>query len=348
MNKKSLGIIGGGQLGSLLAQAAKKIDISPVILTDDVDAPAKFFSDKFFYGSYKDKKIVKQFCESVDIVTFEFENIPFEILNNINQSKKVYPKPEINLLIQNRSKEKKFLNDIGLETTKYVNVKSINDIKQNSSLLPGILKTCTLGYDGKGQHVINNREELIKLNIKFDKDYILEKKVSLKKEVSVIITRFGKKSYEIYEPIENKHSKQILRESIIPAKIELSNYKKAIDWAKKISEKLDFIGTLCVEYFLDTDDNLYVNEIAPRVHNSGHLTINTHNVSQFENHVRAVCGLEKIKLKKLKNAKMINLIGKDILVYRSKILKKNEFFFDYLKKEVKEKRKMGHITILKD
>jgi len=113
------------------------------------------------------------------------------------------------------------------------------------------------------------------------------------------------------------------------------------------AEELDYIGTLCVEYFIDKNDNLYVNEIAPRVHNSGHLTINSHNISQFENHIRAVCGLEKIETKKKYNAEMINLIGEDILVYRNKKLNKNEFFFDYLKKEIKSKRKMGHLTKIK-
>ena len=111
---------------------------------------------------------------------------------------------------------------------------------------------------------------------------------------------------------------------------------------------MDYIGTLCIEYFVDNNDNLYVNEVAPRVHNSGHLTINSHNISQFENHVRAVCNLEKIETKKLFNAKMINLIGEDILLYRDKKLKENEFFFDYKKKDIKPKRKMGHLTILKD
>mgnify|MGYP001250744399 CR=1 FL=1 len=121
---------------------------------------------------------------------------------------------------------------------------------------------------------------------------------------------------------------------------------KSKEWAKYISEELNYIGTMCVEYFIDKNENLYVNEIAPRVHNSGHLTINAYNISQFENHIRAVCGLDKIETKKLYNAKMINLIGEDILVYRNKNFQHNEFFFDYLKNTVKKKRKMGHLTII--
>ena len=152
--------------------------------------------------------------------------------------------------------------------------------------------------------------------------------------------------YEIYEPIENVHEDQILKYSKIPADINEEIYNNSKEWAMSIAEELNYIGTLCVEYFIDKNDNLYVNEIAPRVHNSGHLTINSHNISQFENHIRAVCGLKKIETKKIYNAKMINLIGEDISIYRNKEFKDNEFFFDYLKKDIKAKRKMGHLTIV--
>jgi 5-(carboxyamino)imidazole ribonucleotide synthase len=213
--------------------------------------------------------------------------------------------------------------------------------------LPGILKTTTLGYDGKGQHPINTIEEFNSLNIDFSKGYILEKLVKLKKEISIIITRFNNHKYEIYEPIENKHENQILKFSKIPADIDQKIYDQSKDWAMSIAEELKYVGTLCVEFFIDRNDNLYVNEIAPRVHNSGHLTINAFNVSQFENHIRAVCGLEQIPLKKISNATMVNLIGDQISEYRKvSKFKDNEFFFDYLKKEIKEKRKMGHITTL--
>ena len=204
-----------------------------------------------------------------------------------------------------------------------------------------------MGYDGKGQYPIKKIEDLNLLNIDFSKGYILEKLVKLKKEISVIITRFGNNNYEIYEPIENTHQDQILKNSKIPAEISKKIFDLSKEWTVQIAEELKYIGTLCVEFFIDRNENLYVNEIAPRVHNSGHLTINAYNVSQFENHVRAVCSLEKIPLKKLYNAKMINLIGDQIEPYRQNIkLDDNQFFFDYLKKKIKEKRKMGHITTL--
>ena len=240
-----------------------------------------------------------------------------------------------------------FVNNLNIRTTRYASVENKSEIEPLEDLLPGILKTTTLGYDGKGQHPINSLEELNSLNIDFSKGYILEKLVKLKKEISIIITRFGDQKYEIYEPIENKHEDQILKFSKIPAEIDEKIYNQSKEWAMSIAEELKYIGTLCVEFFIDRNDNLYVNEIAPRVHNSGHLTINAYNVSQFENHVRAVCGLEQIPLKKLSNAKMVNLIGDQISHYRNITqFNKNEFFFDYLKKEIKEKRKMGHITTL--
>jgi len=346
MSKLNLGILGGGQLGSMLATAAKKLDINTIIYCDDKDAPAQKFSDNFLFGNYKDENKISEFINKIDVVTFEFENIPFDTLEFINKHKQVLPKPNINQVIQNRFLEKKFVNSLNIKTTDYVMVKKLQDLHNNVNFLPGILKTTTLGYDGKGQFKLNSKNDIEKLKIDFDKEYILEKVVNLKKEISVIITRFKNQTYEIYEPIENIHEDQILKFSEIPANINENVLNLSTEWAKKISEELDYIGTLCVEYFIDEKDNVYVNEIAPRVHNSGHLTINSHNISQFENHIRAVCGMNKIETKKKFNAKMINLIGDDITKYRNKKIQENEFFFDYLKKEIKPKRKMGHFTTI--
>ena len=344
---KVLGIIGGGQLGSLLSSAAKKLNIKTIIFSDDPDAPGKQFADEFIFGNYDDQEKIDLFTSGVDVVTFEFENIPHQTLKKIETKKKVLHKPGINKIVQNRLTEKDFVNKCNIRTTTYVGVKNQKELRSNVNLIPGILKTSTLGYDGKGQYKINDIKELEKLNIDFSKKYILEKAVKLKKEISVIVTRFGHQKYEIYEPIENYHEDQILKNSKIPADISEKITNQSIDQATIIAEELDYIWTLCVEYFIDKNDNLYLNEIAPRVHNSGHLTINSHNISQFENHIRAVCGLEKIKVKKLFNASMINLIGHEISSYRKKNYNDNEFFFDYLKKEIKEKRKMGHLTTIK-
>jgi len=342
-----LGIIGGGQLGSMLAVAAKRLNIKTIILSDDPQAPAINFCDELIISDYNKIKNIEEFANKVDVVTFEFENIPFKILEYIAKLKPVLPRPTINEIVQNRFAEKKFIKNMGIETTDYALIKEKSDILSNQDLLPGILKTCTLGYDGKGQFVINNNEEVNKLEIEFDREYILEKKINLKKEISIIVTRFQNNDCLIFEPFENHHVNQMLNKSITPADISKNILEKAQQQSKLIAEKLDYIGTMCVEYFIDENNNLFVNEIAPRVHNSGHLTINTYNVSQFENHIRAVCNLEKIELKKLNNAEMINIIGEDIKIYRKKSYNKNEFFFDYLKKEIKKKRKMGHLTTIK-
>ena len=347
MSEINLGIIGGGQLGSMLSIAAKKLNIKTIIYCDDINAPAQNFCDEFIFGKYDDKEKILEFVNKVNIITYEFENIPYETLNEINKKKPVLPKPSINRLIQHRLAEKDFINKLNIRTTQYYSVEKKSDLDSLNDFLPGILKTTTMGYDGKGQYPIKKIEDIDSLNIDFSKGYILEKLVKLKKEISVIITRFGNNNYEIYEPIENTHEDQILKYSKIPAEISKKYLNQSKDWAIRIAEELKYIGTLCVEFFIDRNENLYVNEIAPRVHNSGHLTINAYNVSQFENHIRAVCSLEKIPLKKLSNAKMINLIGNQIEPYRQNIkLNDNEFFFDYLKKEIKDKRKMGHITTL--
>ena len=346
MSKPILGIIGGGQLGSMLAIAANKLEIKTVIFCDDIDAPAQNFSNDFVHGEYNDQNKINEFLSKVDVVTYEFENIPYETLNEINKIKPVLPKPSVNRIIQHRLAEKDFINNLNIRTTRYVSIEKKSNMESVEDLLPGILKTTTLGYDGKGQHPINSLENLDTIDVDYSKGYILEKLVKLKKEISIIITRFDIQKYEIYEPIENVHEDQILKNSKIPAEISNKILEQSKMWATLISEELKYIGTLCVEFFIDRNENLYVNEIAPRVHNSGHLTINAYNVSQFENHVRAVCKLEQIPLKKISNAMMTNIIGDQITNYRNKEHSENEFFFDYLKKEIKQKRKMGHLTTL--
>ena len=281
MSEKNLGIIGGGQLGSMLSAAAKKLNIKTTIYCNDIDAPAQHFCDNFIFGEYGDKKKILEFIKNIDVVTYEFENIPYETLNEMNKLKPVLPKPSVNRLIQHRIAEKDFVNKLNIRTTRYVSIEKKSDIETLEDFLPGILKTTTMGYDGKGQYPLKRTDDIETINVDFSKGYILEKLVKLKKEISVIVTRFGINNYEIYEPIENTHKDQILKHSIIPASISKKILDQSKDWATRIAEELKYIGTLCVEFFIDRNENLYVNEIAPRVHNSGHLTINAFNVSQF-------------------------------------------------------------------
>ena len=342
-----LGVIGGGQLGSLLCAAAKKLKVETIVLSDDKDGPAQKFCDHFIYSKYEDNEKLKEFISKVDVVTYEFENIPINFLNLIEKEKKVLPYPKINKVAQNRKLEKTFVNDLGINTTNWVYIKSAEDIKKNQQLLPGILKSNTLGYDGKGQFFINSLDD-IKQDWCFTSDYILEKKVNLKKEISVIIARYMDGTLSYYEPIENVHKNQILYKSKIPADISEKIFKDAINNAKKIAENFSYIGVLTVEFFITENDELLVNEIAPRFHNSGHLTIEAFNISQFENHVRCVCDLESKFIEKISNAEMYNILGFEIQDFKKKSFKKNEFFHDYFKKEPREGRKMGHLTILKD
>ena len=342
-----LGVIGGGQLGSLLCSAAKKLKVKTIVLSDDKEGPAQYFCDQFIYSEYDDNAKVKEFISEVDVVTYEFENIPVDFLNLIQKEKKVLPSPRINKIAQNRKLEKTFFNELGISTTDWVFIKSAEDIKKNQHLLPGILKSNTLGYDGKGQFVLNSLED-IKKDWCFTKDYILEKKVDLKKEISVVIARYADGTMTNYEPIENVHQNQILYKSKIPADISDKTFKNAINNAKKIAENFSYVGILTIEYFITKKDELLVNELAPRFHNSGHLTIEAFNISQFENHVRAVCSLKSKPIEKISNAEMYNILGFEIQNYKKKTFKKNEFFHDYLKKEPREGRKMGHLTILKD
>ena len=347
MSEITLGIIGSGQLGSMMCQAAKKLNVKTVVISDDEQGPAQNYCDQFIYCEYDDQNKIKDFISKVDVVTFEFENIPVDILNSIDKEKKVYPKPNINKIIQNRKLEKTFVNDLGIKTTEWAFIEKAEDVSKNKILLPGILKTNTLGYDGHGQFALNSLDD-IKKDWCFTADYILEKKVDLKKEISVILTRFQNGTISTYAPIENIHENQVLKHSKIPAEINDKITGEALQSAQKIAENLDYVGTIAIEYFINKNNVLLVNEIAPRPHNSAHLTINAFNVSQFEGHIRAVCNLEIISLRKTSNAaEMINILGKEIEEYRSKSFGENEFFFDYGKREIKDKRKMGHLTILK-
>ena len=347
-----LGIIGGGQLAMMLICAAKRLNIHTTIYCDDKKTPARCFANVFVIGNYDDHTRLSEFANLVDVVTFEFENIPYLSLKQVNQITQVLPFPEINQIIQHRMREKDFVNRLQLKTTEYKLIRSFNDILQYIDMFPCILKTCTMGYDGKGQYRINCKEDIFRLELELDplQEYILEKTVPLKQEISVVLTRFGKNKYEMYEPIENIHKDQILRTSEIPAKISKKIYDTSQQWAIQIAEQLDYIGTLCVEYFIDEEYQLYVNEIAPRVHNSGHLTICTHTVNQFENHVRAICKLEQKETRKLYNGKMTNIIGEPAIshfniedAFTDEALGKN-FYFDYKKQEARPGRKMGHFT----
>ena len=335
-----LGILGGGQLGMLLAQAANKIGIDIFIYSNSNDSPAINYCQKSIIQSYDNLDTLDKFIKECDVITFEFENIPFETLNYILKDKPVFPSPHINQIIQDRLLEKKYINNLNIQTTGFIELNK--DTKVNEEIFPAILKTRRMGYDGKGQSVINSKDDLV--NIDMSIPYILEKKINLLKEFSIIITRYQDGKVFTYEPIENVHQEQILHTSKIPASITNEIMNSARKQCEILANSLNYVGTMCVEYFVDQNEVIYVNEIAPRVHNSGHLTIETYDCSQFESHIRAVCNLPKKEPRKIRNAKMFNIIGEDIKKYRNQSAKENCFFYDYEKKSIVSGRKMGHLT----
>ena len=344
MNKKTftLGIFGGGQLGKFLVQSAKKLNIRTFVFTDSVDSPAIYYCDDFIISSYENKKKLDFFIKNIDLATFEFENIPFKTLDYVEKKINVSPKPTIIKILQDRLKEKTFLNSIGIKTTEFYYLKKVDKKKLSNNFFPALVKTIRLGYDGKGQVFFKNKNDFLKYSFK-NKEYIIEKLINFKKEISVVISRYKEKSVS-FDAFENLHKHQILQKSHVPANISPKLNNQAKEIAKKIAGKLNYTGTMCVEFFVTKKNELLVNEIAPRVHNSGHLTMNAHNVSQFENHIRAVCNLKLKKPKRIHKAIMYNILGNDIKKYRSKETATKEFFYDYGKKEIKNKRKMGHLT----
>ena len=340
MAKITLGIIGGGQLGSMLATAAKKLKIKTIIFSDDANAPGKLFSDEFIFGDYNDLSKIKEFTDKVDLITFEFENIPYESLKKLNDLKKVIPKPEINKIIQNRLTEKNFINSLNIKTTEYKFIENLDDIKKNSNLIPGILKTCTLGYDGKGQYKILNGQisELESLNLK---SFILEEILDFEKEISVIVCRKNKK-IETYPAVENIHKNSILRETIFPANISEEVKKNANKIATQIANHINLNGILAIEMFLMKDKSILINELAPRPHNSGHWSIDYCEISQFHNLLNTIFFESPKSPNPISSCKMVNVIGDDFL--EKDAFKKKFKFYDYFKKKIKSERKMGHYT----
>jgi len=346
MSVKTLGICGSGQLSMMLCQAAKRHKIKTIVLTDDKDGPAKKYCDEFFYCNLNNKSKIEEFTNKIDVATLEFENFDFSILEQIEKIKSFFPNPKINKIVQDRILEKEFFRLLKIPVTNYALIKKKEDIKKNSSLLPGILKSTKGGYDGHFSYRINSISEIDSLNIDFSRIHILEKKVNFIKEISIIATRYQSGQISFFLPFENIHKDQILNETKSPANIEDRTAKIAIEYSRKLLLKHNYIGTMAIEYFLDQDDNLLANETASRVHNSGHITINNYTSSQFDQHIRAVCNLTFEEPKLINKGKMINILGEEILKFRKKKFSNNEHFFDYGKKIIRPKRKMGHLNII--
>lgn len=347
----TLGIIGGGQLGRMISFYAHKMGLRTIVFTDQKNSPASQVTNQTIIANYSDKKALKKFANSADLVTFEFENIPFEAVNYVASQVDLFPKAEVLKITQNRLLEKKFLNSIGIKTAEFAEITSLDSLQKNLKKFgKAILKTATMGYDGKGQFVLKTAADAQKAWVMAkDQKLILEKFCPFSSEISVMVARSKNTScgseISAYEPLTNIHKNGILDESHYPAKISKALQIKAQNMAKKIAEEIDLVGIMAVEMFVYKNE-LIVNELAPRPHNSGHFSMDAAITSQFEQLIRAITGLKLGSTKFHSRGFMKNLIGDDIKNLEKFYKNPNSKIHLYGKDKAVTGRKMGHVNIL--
>ncbi|PJB70524.1 MAG: 5-(carboxyamino)imidazole ribonucleotide synthase [Alphaproteobacteria bacterium CG_4_9_14_3_um_filter_47_13] len=355
LETKTLGILGGGQLGRMSAMAAARLGIVTHIYCPEKNCPASQVSARTFTGAYEDKRTLKTFADSVDVITYEFENIPLETIRYLQRLRPVFPDDRLLEIAQDRGKEKQFLNDIAIPTVSWVLATSAKDLEQNinnmekdTGCLEFILKTTRFGYDGKGQLSVtastDSKESWEALN---SKEIIIEEKTDFACEISVIIARDKLGQTALYGPIMNEHKNHILAKSTVPALIPDLLAEESRRLTLHLAEAVDLVGVLALEFFVTKDNQLLANEIAPRPHNSGHWSIDACSVSQFEQHVRTVCGMPVAPPNRHSDAMMVNLIGNDAENIAPWLEMKGASLHLYGKHDIREGRKMGHVTIIK-
>jgi 5-(carboxyamino)imidazole ribonucleotide synthase len=343
-----IGILGGGQLGRMLAMAAARLGLNACIYNDEPDAPAFLVTPLQVAAAYDDQNTLRGFAEICDVITFEFENIPAATIEFLSALTAVRPGAKALSQTQDRFIEKSFVKSLGLATAPFFDVTDAAMAREASGKLggPGILKTRRLGYDGKGQAKVSNPDQTAKAFENFkNAPAILEGLVDFSFEASVVAARGADGSFAAYDPPENEHENHILRRSSVPGRLTKAQSDEAKAIARKIAEAFDYVGVLAVELFVTRDGALLVNEIAPRVHNSGHWTIEACQCSQFEQHIRAVAGWPLGDPTRHADAVMENVIGAEADAWES--LARSGALHLYGKKEAKLGRKMGHVTRLK-
>jgi 5-(carboxyamino)imidazole ribonucleotide synthase len=350
-------MLGGGQLGRMFALAARRCGYKVVIFGDPKDSPAGQISDLSFDAAFDDEDALRTFAERVDVVSYETENIPVSTVEFLLQQVPVYPGVELLRASQHRLIEKTSLRQIGIPTADFMGVRSLAELQNAVHSFGGaaILKTVTLGYDGKGQAKIGPSTDLAELWQKFAvPEAIVERIVDFQFELSIVASRFKDGTCAFYSPVRNDHVNHILDLSISPAsEISEAQTRDAIEMARAILEHFDVIGVLCVELFAASDGTLVVNEIAPRPHNSGHLTIDACDSSQFEQQFRAICGLPSGNVCQRRPAVMANLLGDHLTRvtperWKSVLGMSGVHVHMYGKSESRTGRKMGHITATAD
>lgn len=347
----TIGIIGGGQLGRYMAVSAKQMGYRAAVLDPVTQSPCGQVADTEITAAYSDLGGIRQLAEISDVVTYEFENIDYDALNQLKEEAYLPQGSELLLLTQNRETEKKGIVDAGCEVAPYRIIHDEKELEDATAVLglPAVLKTCRGGYDGKGQYVIKDAEQLHEAAALLTHGTcILESWVAFQMELSVIVTRSVHGEIAVFPVAENIHKDNILFQSIVPARVEERIQEKAKELATTLAEKLGLVGTLAVELFLTNEGKLLVNELAPRPHNSGHYTLDLCETSQFEQHVRAICGLPLGGTALLSEGMMVNLLGDEVDIPKEhpELLKEAKLYL-YGKHEVKAGRKMGHITFMK-
>ncbi|MBC6403375.1 MAG: 5-(carboxyamino)imidazole ribonucleotide synthase [Hyphomonadaceae bacterium] len=339
-----IGILGGGQLGQMLTMAATRLGYRTHVYAECSDSPGQRTATFKTSAGYNDKAALMQFAHMSDIVTFEFENVPAGTVKSIDDICPVRPKVKALEIIQDRFTEKSFIRDQEIEVTPFMAVSSGAELESAIKTLglPLVLKTRRFGYDGKGQAMIRDMSDL-KAAISDLNTHaaIAEKFIPFEREVSIIGARDIHGNIRTYPLAENDHARHMLAKTIAPAG---GNAGLARNIMEKLLDALDYVGVMAVEFFELADESLLVNEIAPRVHNSGHWTQNAGCVDQFELHIRAITGLPLGNITPRFEVEMINLIGRDVLKTSEFASADNVFIHDYGKKEIKPGRKMGHVN----
>jgi len=340
----------------MISVAAVQLGYKTHIYCPDEFSPAFQVTNKYTIGEYTDKKNLALFAGQVDVITYEFENIPNETVDYLSQFVVVLPKPEILSTCQNRIAEKDFINKIGIPTAKYESIESLEQLGSALQRIgyPAVLKSNTMGYDGKGQIMIHEGDDLQIIWKKMSEEIqattaILESFVQFTCEVSVIVCRGLSGSVATFPMVENRHENHILRSTILPAPVSDEIRTKGEQYAKKLADAFDLVGVLAVEMFVTKDCSLLVNELAPRPHNSGHWTIEGAETSQFEQLVRSICGLPLGSTSsRVQKVEMRNLLGSEVNEWEGYLGKENTHVHLYGKKDIKPERKMGHVTKLSD
>jgi 5-(carboxyamino)imidazole ribonucleotide synthase len=349
----AIGVLGSGQLGRMFAIAARRMGYRVHTFSPDQDTPTGQIADVEVVAPYDDLDAVESFARSVAVVTFEFENVPAPTAQAANRAAPVRPDGAILHTTQQRIREKRFLTKTGLPITPYREVRSLDHLHQalNDLGYPAVLKTAAFGYDGKGQFKIDSPERVQEAwSAVHQQESVLEAFVDLQCEISVVAARGDDGQFVHYGAIENQHSRHILDLSIAPARVTPEIANRAVEMSRTVLDQLGVVGVLCVEFFVTRDGQLMINELAPRPHNSGHLTVDACVTSQFEQQLRAVCGLPLGSSAMHRPAAMANLLG-DIWSIGEPNWPAACAFPDvklhlYGKLEARPSRKMGHLTAL--